>query len=438
MDEAVYSVSGLVGEVRSLLEDGYRQIRVKGEISDLATPPSGHIYFNLKEEDAVIRCVLFRGRNQQGDAPRVGMQALLYGQVTVYAPRGNLQLKVAQLEDIGEGALRREFDRLKKALAAEGLFDARHKQPLPPYPRAIGVISSASGAALQDVRVTLARRYPLARLVVYPTLVQGAEAADTIITMFDIANRRREVDLLILARGGGSLEDLQPFNHEGVARAIFACGLPVVSAVGHEIDHTVADLVADLRAATPTAAAQAVSPELAQLRERIRREREALGKIAQRIIDTLSQKLDYADARTRSAHPLQRIQSAEHSHNDLTGRLERLMDAAIGGRAQRAAQLDAALRYCSPERALARNREQFAGVRGRLRAAVAAGLDAANRRAERLTEQLALLSPTHTLARGYAIIQDDERWVVRDAAETKTGQRLSAQVARGKFRCVVE
>ena len=438
MDEAVYSVSDLVGEVRSLLEDGYRQIRVKGEISDLATPPSGHIYFNLKEEDAVIRCVLFRGRNQQGDAPRVGMQALLYGQVTVYAPRGNLQLKVAQLEDIGEGALRREFDRLKKALAAEGLFDARHKQPLPPYPRAIGVISSASGAALQDVRVTLARRYPLARLVVYPALVQGTEAAETIIAKLDIANRRREVDLLILARGGGSLEDLQPFNHEGVARAIFASGLPVVSAVGHAIDHTIADFVADLRADTPTAAAQAVSPELAQLRERIRRNGEALGRMAQGMLDTLSQKLDYTDARAKSAHPLQRIRLAKHSQNDLTGRLDRLMKTAIGERAQQAAQLEAALRHHSPQWALARNREQFIGARGRLRAAVVAGLENANRRTERLAEQLALLSPTHTLARGYAIIQDDERRVVRDAAETNTGQRLSAQVARGKFRCVVE
>lgn len=433
----VYSVKRLVGEIRSLLEDHYREIWVEGEISNLAQPASGHRYFSLKEGDTLIRCALFNGRRRQfATPPAEGMQALVRGRISVYEPRGDMQLIVSYLEDAGEGALRREFEQLKRKLSAEGLFDHRHKQPLPAYPKAIGIISSTSGAALHDIRVTLKRRYPMARLIVYPTLVQGAGAAGSIIDMLAVANRRRETDLLILSRGGGSLEDLQPFNDEGVARGIFASTLPVVSAVGHEIDFSIADLVADLRAATPTAAAEAVSPELAQLRQTIRQATGALHRIARRTLDARGQNLDYTGARL--IHPLQRIESAGQSLQGLVNALGYLIRGRLDRQRQRLEQHAAELRYRSPRARLSENLRSLAAMRKQLVGVATAGCAAATQTVEHLANKLGLMSPTHTLERGYAILQDQNQAVVLDAGKTRKGQPLTASVARGKLRCVVD
>lgn len=436
MNKLVYSVKRLIGEVKSLLEGGYPDIWVEGEISNLAQPASGHRYFSLKEGDALIRCVLFNHHRRRAADPRDGMQALLRGRISVYVPRGDLQLIVSYLEDAGEGALRREFDQLKRKLAAEGMFDARHKQPLPAYPAVIGIISSDSGAVLHDIRVTLKRRYPLARLVVYPAVVQGDAAAASLIDMLGVANRRQEADLLILARGGGSLEDLQAFNREEVARAIFASKLPVVSAVGHEVDFTIADMVADLRAPTPTAAAETVAPELVRLRQTIEQKTAAMRRAMRQTVETLRQKLDYTAARL--AHPLDRLRAAGQSHHALTGKLGYLVNNGLDKRRWRVQQRVAQLRYHSPRARLAQNSQNRAAAHNRLGAAATAALASATQHIEHLADQLRLMNPANTLERGYAILQDQNREVVFDAGKTSKGQALTASVARGKFRCVVD
>jgi len=435
--DSVFSVKRLVTELRASVEQMFRAVWVAGEISNLAAPRSGHKYFSLADDDAVIRCVLFSNRLRAGAAqPADGMQALLRGKVSVYAPRGDLQLIVDHLEDAGEGALRREFERLKRQLAAEGLFADEHKKPLPAYPRAIGVITSKSGAALHDIRVTLARRFPLARLVVYPATVQGARAVDDLVAMLDIANRRRDAEVLIVARGGGSLEDLQAFNSEAVARAIFASALPVVSAIGHETDFTIADLAADRRAPTPTAAAQLVAPERAQLQVDLRRLAARLRDAAQRAIDDSRLRLDYTAARL--THPRDRLRLAEQSRRALAAELLYLINERIERRRRQLDRQVASVRYHSPRAALADSRRAMTAAHNRLTAAAAAGIDAARARVDRLTFDARALSPTHTLQRGYAILSDQRRKVVTDAARTRKGQVLTARVARGQFLCVVD
>src|SRR5947209_839867 len=251
----VYSVSRLNREVRALLERGLGVVWVEGELSNLSQPASGHWYFSLKDRDAQLRCAMFRMQNSLvGFTPRAGTQVLVRGRISVYEARGEYQLIVEHLEEAGIGALRREFERLKAKLAAEGLFALECKRSLPRFPQRIGVITSPSGAALRDILHILARRFPPAAVLVYPTAVQGAAAAPALVAALETASGRAEVDVLILARGGGSLEDLWAYNDERVARAIYASRLPIVSGVGHEIDFTIADFVADARAPTPSAA----------------------------------------------------------------------------------------------------------------------------------------------------------------------------------------
>lgn len=437
MSKHIYSVTRLVGEIRSLLEDSYHEIWVEGEISGLATPASGHRYFSLKDDTTLIRCVLFSNRQQQfSTVPAEGMQILVRGRISMYESRGDLQLLVSYLEDAGEGALRREFELLKRKLATAGMFDKQHKQPLPTYPQTIGIISSQRGAALYDICSTLQRRYPIARLIVYPTLVQGTEAVDSIINMLKIANQRYETDLLILARGGGSAEDLQAFNHERVAHAIFASKLPIVSAIGHETDFTIADLVGDVRAATPTAAAEVVSPECVQLSETIRVQSTTLHKIAQRGVDARQQTLDYTSARL--GHPLSQIQWARQSHQALTNQLIYLVKSSLDKWRLQRQQQTAELRYRSPQARIAQNLQNLRALHHQLHTAATARFTIVTQTIQRLADKLRVMSPTHTLDRGYAIIQDQNHQVILDAGKTNKGQTLTARVARGQFQCVVE
>lgn len=435
--DAVYSVKKLVSELRDSVEGAFRDVWVEGEISNLAEPRSGHKYFSLKDDDALLRCVLFKNRLLQGARrPADGMQALVRAKASVYAPRGDLQLIVEHLEDAGEGALRREFERLRRRLAAEGLFAEERKKPLPAWPRAIGVITSKSGAALHDIRVTLARRFPLARLVVYPVAVQGERAARDIVEMLEVADRRRDAEVLIVARGGGSLEDLQAFNSEAVARAIFACRLPVVSAVGHETDFTIADMVADRRAPTPTAAAEIVAPELANLLDDLRRMAGRLCDGVQRALDDSRMKLDYTAARL--THPRDRLRLAAERRRALTVELLHGVTARLQRHRQHISAQSIALRSRAPQTQIAARRTRITAAQGRLTVATTAGLAAHRARLARLTTATRALSPTHTLQRGYAILTDRDHTVITNAARTRKGDALTAQVARGQFTCVVD
>ena len=302
--EQVYTVSELNRLARQLLEQDLPRMWVSGEISNLARPASGHLYFSLKDERAQIRCALFRGASRGGTfVPENGMQVLARGRVSLYEPRGDYQLIVDHLEPAGEGLLRRRLEELKQKLAAAGLFDPARKRPLPTLPKAIGVITSPSGAAVRDIVHILKRRFPAIPVIIYPVQVQGEQAKFDIVKAFETAARRAECEVLILARGGGSLEDLWAFNEEIVAQAIADCPIPVVSGVGHEIDFTIADLVADVRAPTPSGAAELVVPDSRDWLRHLQALERRTVMASQRTLDTVLTQQRQLAARLARCHP---------------------------------------------------------------------------------------------------------------------------------------
>ena len=302
--QSAISVSQLNRQAKLLLEQGLTRLWVEGEISNLARPGSGHLYFSLKDETAQIRCAWFRQR-QRGPSHNIrnGDQMLALGRVSLYEARGDYQLIVEQLEEVGEGELRRRFEELKKKLKAEGLFDESKKQAIPQLPERIGVVTSPSGAAVQDIISVLKRRFPAIPVVIYPTAVQGEWAPAQITETLSSAVRRDECDVLIIARGGGSLEDLWSFNEEIVARAIAACPIPTVSAIGHEVDFTIADLVADVRAPTPTAAAELVVPDQAEWQRQLETKATRIASLGRRYLEDRFQSLDYLSRRLAQSSP---------------------------------------------------------------------------------------------------------------------------------------
>jgi exodeoxyribonuclease VII large subunit len=413
----IYSVARLNREARLLLESGLGTVWVQGEVSNFSRPGSGHWYFTLKDRDAQLRCAMFRQRNLLARCtPREGQLVLARGRVSLYEPRGDYQLLVEQLEDAGEGALQRAFEELRARLGAEGLFAAARKRPLPAVPGRIGVITSPTGAAIHDILHVLAQRFPAAAVLVYPVPVQGAAAAPAIAAALDLASARAECDVLILARGGGSLEDLWAFNDERVARALARCGLPVVSAVGHETDVTIADFVADLRAPTPSAAAQLVVPDRRVWQQRLALLARRFESAMQRSLLEAASQLRTRRERLGRAHPGARLGQHAQRLDDLEQRLRR----AFGTRLRATAtQLEAqALRT--------------AAAVERLRAAWQRSLTAARNRVELAARALQAVSPLRTLERGFAIMaRPGGTPLVRRAAELRVGEDVEARLADG-------
>jgi len=327
---AAITVSQLNRQVRALLESGISRLWIEGELSNIARPASGHMYFSLKDDSAQIRAAFFRGR-QRG--PTIGFKAgdkvLAFGQVSIYEARGDYQLIVERLEPAGEGLLKRQYEALKKKLDAEGLFDPERKQPLPEVPRRIGVVTSPTGAAVRDVLSVLRRRLPIVPVIVYPAAVQGDSAAAELIAAIGTAGRRAECDVLILCRGGGSLEDLAAFNDEQLARTLAACAIPTVSAVGHEVDFTIADFVADLRAPTPSGAAELVVPDARDWLRTIDALGTRLARIGRRTLEQQSQSLDWLARRLNRASPAARLARQRDHLRECTGRLAAAMRATI-------------------------------------------------------------------------------------------------------------
>jgi exodeoxyribonuclease VII large subunit len=318
----VFTVSRLNREARLLLERGLGVIWVEGELSNFSQPSSGHWYFSLKDREAQLRCAMFRLKNTVlGFTPKAGQQVLARGRISLYEPRGDYQLIVEHLEEAGVGALKREFERLKVKLAAEGLFALERKRSLPRFPRRIGVVTSPSGAAIRDVLHILRRRFPPASVLIYPTPVQGAVAAPAIVEALRIASARAECDVLIVARGGGSLEDLWSFNDERVARAICACSIPVVSGIGHEIDFTIADFVADARAPTPSGAAELVAPDRTACLEALARTAQRMTACMRRELRSVNAKFDTALSRLKLVHPGVRLAQQAQKLDELEQRL---------------------------------------------------------------------------------------------------------------------
>jgi len=429
----VYSVSRLNREVRVLLERGLGVLWVQGELSNFSQPASGHWYFSLKDREAQVRCAMFRTKNVLvGFAPRAGAQLLVRGRLSVYEPRGEYQLIVEHLEEAGVGALQREFERLKTRLAAEGLFAAERKRALPRYPRRIGVITSPSGAALRDILHILARRYRCATVLIYPTSVQGVAAVPELVAALRSASVRAECDVLILARGGGSLEDLWAFNDERVARALHACAVPVVSAVGHEIDFTIADFVADVRAPTPSAAAELVAPDGAACLAALARTALRLKGGIAREQRTAAARLAAIERRLGLAHPGVRLEQQTQRLDDLALRLaglarERLLLEprarfhALHGRLQQAAPLKLVGERCL----------RVERLQARLESAVHSRLARAAHRLALSSRALDAVSPLATLSRGFAIVLRADGTLLTDAARAADGEQIEARLARG-------
>ena len=423
-----------------LLEHGVPLIWVEAEISNFSRPGSGHWYFTLKDRDAQLRCAMFRQKNSLVRiAPKEGQLVLVRGRVGLYEPRGDYQLIAEHMEDAGVGALQREFERLKDKLAAEGLFAQERKRALPSVPQRIGVVTSPTGAAIRDILNVLRRRFPAASVLIYPTAVQGAAAAPEIAAAITLASARAEVDVLIVARGGGSIEDLWAFNDdERVARAIAAAPMPVVSGVGHEVDFTIADFVADLRAPTPSGAAELVVPDAATWRTAFAQLHRRFAVAVQRQLRDQVERLTTLRQRLRQTDPRLRLEQHAQRLDELEQRLARASSALLRECGSRLQRLQARLAAQSPATRMAQLRSRTAILVERLNAAAVARLREAQHRVALLSHSLNAISPLATLSRGFAIVTAAESGaLLRDAAGVASGTEIDARLAVGTLRAVV-
>lgn len=435
----VLSVSRLNREVRGMLESGLPLLWVEGEISNLARPASGHVYFTLKDSKAQIRCALFKARGRLlSFRPENGTEVLVRGRVSLYEPRGDYQLIAEHMEESGDGALRRQFEALKARLEAEGLFDAALKRPLPTMPRRIGVITSPSGAAIRDVLHVLRRRFPGIDVLIYPVPVQGRDAVPGIVSMIERASLRKEVDVLLLTRGGGSLEDLQAFNEEAVARAIAACDVPLVSAVGHEIDFTIADFAADQRAPTPSAAAELMSPDAAEWSGRFDQITLRLERLARDHLRRITDQLLQLRGRLARQHPGRRLRDHAQRLDELDMRLRNAWRIAQRNRRSGLIQLHRRLSAASPRSRIAREMAVCDSLAQRLMTAQRRELADRRRSLSALARTLESVSPLATVARGYAIVQSPDGEVIRRADSVSPGDRITARLASGSLDARVE
>ncbi len=438
--KSAISVSELNRQARALLEKGIARLWVEGEISNLARPASGHVYFSLKDDSAQIRCAFFRQR-QRGPTINLndGDQVLVFGRVSIYEARGDYQLIVDQVEPAGEGELRRRFEALKKKLAAEGLFDEDLKQPIPELPRRIGVVTSPSGAAIRDILTVLKRRFPAVPVIIYPTAVQGEAAASQIVRALNAAASRAECDVLIIARGGGSLEDLWPFNEEVVARAISDSPIPVVSAVGHEIDFTISDFVADLRAPTPSGAAELVVPDQAEWLRSLTATTARIASLGRRYLEDHYQELDYLSRRLSQSSP----SAIVARQTDWLKNLKLVLTGAVRHdlvKRSRALELvRTRLLQRSPAIEVQYSVQRLAELKQRLRNMGTGSVERLGNRLRLAERALHSVSPLATLERGYAIVSDtDSGKILTDASATEAGRGITAKLAHGSLTATVD
>jgi exodeoxyribonuclease VII large subunit len=412
-------------------------IQVEGEISNLARPSSGHWYFTLKDDRAQVRCAMFRGRNLQVRfRPKEGDQVVVLAKVSLYEGRGDFQLICEQMQESGQGRLQQAFERLKLQLSQEGLFDVSRKRALPSPARHIGVITSPTGAAIHDILQVLGRRCPSLPVALYPTAVQGNEAAGQIVRAIELANRDGRCDVLIVGRGGGSLEDLWPFNEEAVARAIAASRIPVVSAVGHEVDISISDLVADLRAPTPSAAAELLSPDQAQLQQQLSLLRQRLARQTQGYLQQQHSRLEHLRARLR--HPGDRLREQSQRLDQLELRLQRALTLRLQQRHNRLDMLQQRLQRSSPARMLLRKQQQLSPLRQRLQHAMQLLISQRRQQLQFQARQLQGVSPLATLERGYAIVQDHKGQAITRQQQVSPGDVITARLHQGTLVCTVE
>lgn len=391
--EDIYTVSRLNQEAKYLLEENFPLVWVEGEISNFIAHTSGHWYFSLKDASAQVSCAMFKGSQRKlSFTPKNGDQLLIKARVSLYENRGQYQIIAEDMEERGDGKLRRAFEALKQKLAAQGLFADQHKKPLPPIPQILGIITSPTGAAIKDILHVLKRRFACAKIIIYPALVQGNSAAPTLVKAIELANQRLECDVLILARGGGSLEDLWPFNEEIVAQAIYASDIPIISGVGHEIDFTIADFVADVRAPTPSAAAEIATPDSTELSTSLLQQQHYLSRQIKYIVTRLRERANWMHKHLIMQHPKKRLQEQAQRLDYFELKLQSLMKRAIA----------------TSKANLANN---------------ASKLDA--------------LSPLATLARGYAIITNQQQHIISSVETLKRHEQIHVRLVDGEATCAV-
>lgn len=435
----VLSPSQLNALARNLLEDTFPLVWVEGELGNLSRPSSGHLYMTLKDARAQVRCAMFKPKSSWLKfVPREGLRVLARGRLTLYEARGDYQLVLDHMEEAGEGALRRAFEELKARLSAEGLFDPERKRPLPRYPARVGVITSPSGAAVRDVLSVFARRFPLIQAEVLPVPVQGEGAAAQIVSMLQRAAASGRYDVLVLARGGGSLEDLWAFNDERLARAIAACEVPVVSAIGHETDFSLSDFAADLRAPTPSVAAELIAPDRDELLRRLRQLDARLRNLQLQRLRQAMQRADRAALRLNALRPQARLQALRLRQAEALRRLSAAWQRRLERERAQLRHADAVLRANHPQRRIAALRERLSALAQRPRAAVERRLAHRGLHLRGLARSLEAVSPLATVARGYAILQREDGHVVRSVLDAAPGDRLSARVQDGRLRVKVE
>ncbi|MFW1505538.1 exodeoxyribonuclease VII large subunit [Vibrio parahaemolyticus] len=437
-NQNIFTVSRLNAEVRLLLENEMGIVWLVGEISNFSAPVSGHWYLTLKDSRAQVKCAMFRGNNRRVTfKPANGNQVLVKARLSLYEPRGDYQLIIESMQPEGDGRLQQEFEELKMKLAAEGLFAQTNKLPLPEHPKRVGIITSKTGAALYDILDVLKRRDPSLPVVIYPTMVQGDDAAIQIAQAIGRANSRNECDVLIVGRGGGSLEDLWCFNNEILARTIAASQIPIISAVGHEVDITIADFVADVRAPTPSAAAELVSRDNSHKDQSLVAKQHKLASAMRYYLAQQKQQSAQLLHRLERQHPSYQLQRQSQQLDELDMRLRRAMQRFIDTRQQAVERKHHRLQLNSPVKHLAQQKSRLERIEHKLMDAMGRKLLTMRHQLAIAAEKLDTVSPLATLKRGYSITQTDQGKVVTSADDVKTGDLLVTRLANGEIHSTV-
>jgi len=435
----IFTVSKLNSNVRRLLEAELNLVWIEGELSNLAQPASGHIYFSLKDAKAQVSCAMFKGRKQLlRFKPENGQKVLVRAKVSLYEPRGNFQLIAEHMEEAGDGALQRAFEELKAKLASEGLFDEELKRPVPELPERIGVITSATGAAIRDVLSVLKRRFPAIPILVYPVPVQGDQAAPEIAQALQLASERQDCDVILLVRGGGSLEDLWAFNEEIVARAIVACNIPIISGVGHEVDFTIADFAADVRAPTPSAAAELISPDQDVYLQSFNWYQQRLQQLILNKIERHNEQLGWLQKRLNQQHPVNYLQQQAQKLDELEQKLYMAWQYLVKDQQYRLQNLLGRLLSASPKYAISSGQQRTSELTHRLELAAQSFFNYKKQQLASLSRTMHAISPLETLSRGYAITANESGKNLTKSSQVKTGDTILTRLHQGQLVSRVE
>ncbi len=428
----ILQVSELTKKVRFILESELNTVWLTGEISNFISASSGHWYLSLKDSKSQVKCAMFKGNNRSVRIkPSNGQQVLVRAKVSLYEPRGDFQLIIEQMEDAGEGLLRQRYEQLKNKLDALGLFEQHYKQSIPTHINCVGIVTSPTGAAVKDILTVLKRRNPSIKAIIYPALVQGEFAQGDICHAINSANIRKECDVLIVGRGGGSLEDLWSFNEESVVQAIYHSVIPVISAVGHEIDTTLSDFVADFRAATPSAAAEIVSSDTHELANQVNQLTQRLCNTLQEIINRLTIQANHIQHRLTQVHPEQKLQMQQQKADELGFRLNQAIKQQLQQVSFLPNHLRQRLKQTCPTKAIISQQKEVAQLKKRLNQVLGNIIEHKEDEFIHLVEQLQIVSPLATIARGYSITRGKDQKLISSVNQVSTNDEISIQVKDG-------